>query len=129
MTELPEVEAARVVARRVAVGRRIGRVWCAGDPIVFEARTPRAFSNALLGRRVQGVGRHGKHLWLELDRRPWPCFHFGMTGEFHAPRARATRLVSSGRKGPEAVWPPRFTKLRLTFDDGGELVMSDPRRL
>ena len=129
MPELPEVEAARVLARRVAVGRRIARVWCAGDPIVFEARTPRAFSNALLGRRVRGVGRHGKHLWLELDRRPWPCFHFGMTGEFHAPRARRVRLVSSGSKGARDSWPPRFAKLRMTFDDGGELVMTDPRRL
>ena len=129
MPELPEVEAARVLARRVALGRRIARVWCAGDPIVFESRAPRAFSHALLGRRVRGVGRHGKHLWLELDRRPWPCFHFGMTGEFHAPRARATRLVSSGSKDLNAAWPPRFAKLRLTFDDGGELVMSDPRRL
>ncbi len=129
MPELPEVEAARLLARRVALGRKVARVWCAGDPIVFEARSPRAFSNALAGRRVQDIGRHGKHLWLELDRRPWPCFHFGMTGEFHAPRTRATRLVSTGRKGPETVWPPRFAKLRLTFDDGGELVMTDPRRL
>jgi len=129
MPELPEVEAARTLARRVALGRTIVRARCADDPIVFEARSPRAFSNALVGRRVRGVGRHGKHLWLELDRRPWPCFHFGMTGEFHAPRARATRLVSSGSMDPQDVWPPRFAKLRLTFDDGGELVMTDPRRL
>ena len=129
MPELPEVDAARVLARRVALGRKITRVWCASDPIVFEARPPREFTKALLGRRVRGVGRHGKHLWLELDRRPWPCFHFGMTGEFHAPSARAARLVSSGSKDRGVVWPPRFAKLRLTFDDGGELVMTDPRRL
>jgi len=96
---------------------------------VFERRPPREFTKALLGRRVRGLGRHGKHLWLELDRRPWPCFHFGMTGEFHAPSARAVRLVSSGSKDRGIVWPPRFAKLRLTFDDGGELVMTDPRRL
>src|SRR5215831_5528929 len=129
MPELPEVEAARVLARRVALGRRIALVWCANDPIVFEARPRREFTKALLGRRVRGVGRHGKHLWLELDRRPWPCFHFGMTGEFHAPSARAVRLVSSGSKDRGSAWPPRFAKLRLTFDDGGELVMTDPRRL
>src|SRR5262245_35091098 len=129
MPELPEVEAARVLARRVALGRRIALVWCANDPIVFEARPPREFTKALLGRRVRGVGRHGKHLWLELDRRPWPCFHFGMTGEFHAPSARAVRLVSSGSTDRGIVWPPRFAKLRLTVDDGGELVMTDPRRL
>jgi len=129
MPELPEVEAARVLARRVALGRRITRVWCAGDPIVFEARRAAQVRRALLGRRVRGVGRHGKHLWLELDRRPWPCFHFGMAGGFHAPRARAVRLVSAGKRETGDAWPPRFAKLRLTFDDGGELVMTDARRL
>jgi len=129
MPELPEVEAARLLAQRVAVGRRIAAVWCAGDPIVFEGVTPARARRALLGRRVRGVGRHGKHLWLALDRRPWPCFHFGMAGGFHAPRSRGVRLVSSGTRNPDAGWPPRFAKLRLTFDDGGELVMSDARRL
>jgi formamidopyrimidine-DNA glycosylase len=129
MPELPEVEAARSLARRVATGRRIARVWCAGDAIVFEALPPRRFRQALLGRRVLGVGRHGKHLWFELDERPWPCFHFGMTGGFQAPRARGVRLVSSGRRESGEAWPPRFAKLRLSFDDGGELVMSDARRL
>jgi formamidopyrimidine-DNA glycosylase len=129
MPELPEVEAARVLARRVARGRRITRVWCAGDPIVFEALTPRRFRQALLGRRVLSVRRHGKHLWLELDERPWPCFHFGMSGGFHAPQARRVRLVSSGSREAGDTWPPRFAKLHLTFEDGGELVMSDARRL
>ncbi len=129
MPELPEVEAARVLARRVAMGRRIAGVWCAVDPIVFEAVAARTFRQALLGRDVRGVGRHGKHLWLELDRRPWPCFHFGMTGGFHAPRARGVRLVSSGSRDAGDAWPPRFAKLRLTFDDGGELAMTDARRL
>jgi formamidopyrimidine-DNA glycosylase len=127
--ELPEVEAARALARRVAIGRRIARVWCARDPIVLEALAPATLRRALLGRRVLGVGRHGKHLWLELDERPWPCFHFGMTGGFHAPRARGVRLVSSGSREAGDGWPPRFVKLRLTFDDGGELAMSDARRL
>ncbi|HXJ78417.1 MAG TPA: DNA-formamidopyrimidine glycosylase family protein [Candidatus Methylomirabilis sp.] len=129
MPELPEVETARVLARRVATGRRITAVWCADDPIVFEALAPRRFRRALLGRRVLKVARHGKHLWFELDERPWPCFHFGMTGGFHAPRTRGVHLVSSGRREAADTWPPRFAKLRLTFDDGGELVMSDARRL
>ncbi|HYB41866.1 MAG TPA: DNA-formamidopyrimidine glycosylase family protein [Candidatus Methylomirabilis sp.] len=129
MPELPEVETARILARRVAVGRRIARVWCADDPIVFGGLTSLRFRRALSGSRVRGVGRHGKHLWLELDRRPWPCFHFGMTGGFSTPRARGVKLISSGDRDPGDGWPPRFTKLRLVFDDGGELVMTDARRL
>ena len=129
MPELPEVEAARALAERVAAGRRIVRVWCARDAIVFDAVSPARVRRALIGRRVVGARRHGKHFWLELDRRPWPCLHFGMAGNLHTPRARAATLVSSGRRDAGEAWPPRFAKLRLTLDDGGELVMSDARRL
>jgi formamidopyrimidine-DNA glycosylase len=78
---------------------------------------------------VQAVRRHGKHLWFELDRRPWLCLHFGMTGGFHtAPGGPRVKLKSS-RKKPDSAWPPRFTKLQLIFDDGGQLIVADPRRL
>jgi len=127
MPELPEVEEARRIAQRVGAGRRITGVECAADPIVFERLPPARMRQTLLGRRVIAARRHGKHLWLELDRRPWPCFHFGMAGGFHAPAARGVRLVSSGDRADS--WPPRFTKLMLTFHDGGALAMSDARRL
>jgi len=52
MPELPEVEAARRVAERVARGRRIVDVWCADDPIVFERIPATRWRRALLGRRV-----------------------------------------------------------------------------
>jgi formamidopyrimidine-DNA glycosylase len=129
MPELPEVETARLIARRVAVGRRIVAVDCADDPIVFERVSGAVLRRALLGRRVTRARRHGKHLWLELDRRPWPCFHFGMTGGLSTPGAPAVRLSSSRRTAPAADWPPRFTKLRLRFQDGGELAFADARRL
>ncbi len=129
MPELPEVEAARVIAQRVAAGRRIVAAHCTEDPIVFEGVSAARFTRALKGRRVTSVRRRGKHLWVELDRRPWPTFHFGMAGGFHSTAMRGVRLVSHGSVDRFADWPPRFTKLRLTFDDGGELVMTDGRRL
>jgi formamidopyrimidine-DNA glycosylase len=129
MPELPEVERGRRVALKVARGRRIVEVRCADDPIVFDRVPPARIRRALVGRRVQDVKRHGKHLWFELDRRPWPCLHFGMTGGFHtAPGGPRVKLESTG-KTPDHAWPPRFTKLHLVFDDGGELVMADARRL
>src|SRR5688572_20246840 len=129
MPELPEVEYGRRVAMKVARGRRIVDAKCADDPIVFEGVKPERFRKALVGRRVRDIKRHGKHLWFVLDRRPWPCLHFGMTGGFHVPGRKSVKLVSSGAKHPRADWPPRFAKLRLTFDDGGELVFADARRL
>jgi formamidopyrimidine-DNA glycosylase len=127
--ELPEVEAARALAEAVAVGRRIVTVRCARDPIVLEGRTPAAVRRALAGRRVMATGRHGKHLWLELDGRPWPTFHFGMAGRLVAPERPGVALMRSGERHRHEGWPPRFTKLRLHFDDGGELAMTDARRL
>ena len=129
MPELPEVERGRRVALKVARGRRIVEARCADDPIVFDRVSPARIRRALVGRRVKDVKRHGKHLWFELDRRPWPCLHFGMTGGFHtAPGGPRVKLESTGKK-PDHAWPPRFTKLHLVFDDGGELVMADARRL
>jgi formamidopyrimidine-DNA glycosylase len=129
MPELPEVERGRRVALKVARGRRIVEARCADDPIVFDRVSPARIRRALVGRRVKDVKRHGKHLWLELDTRPWPCLHFGMTGGFHtAPGGPRVKLESTGKK-PDHAWPPRFTKLHLVFDDGGELVMADARRL
>jgi formamidopyrimidine-DNA glycosylase len=128
MPELPEVEAARRAAQKVGAGRRISEVWVADDPIVFEGVAPARFRRALVGRRVKAVRRHGKHLWLELDRRPWPCLHFGMTGGIHVPAGRAVRLVSDGSVD-RPDWPPRFTKLHLRFAGGTELALADGRRL
>jgi formamidopyrimidine-DNA glycosylase len=126
--ELPEVESARRLASRVARGRRITGVVCAPDPIVF-VDPPVRVRSTLLGRCIRAIARHGKHLWLELDRRPWLCLHFGMAGGMATPTSAGVRLVSHGKKERPPGWPPRFTKLHLTFDDGGELVVTDARRL
>ncbi len=129
MPELPEVEAARRQLTRAAVGRRIVTVRCAPDSIVFQGVSPARIRRALLGRRIVAAHRHGKHLWLELDRRPWPCFHFGMAGGIEVRGRQRNRLVTEGRRVHENQWPPRFLKLHLALDDGGEIVFRDARRL
>ena len=114
MPELPDVEDARRRAERALLGRRIREVFTRPDPIVYHGVSPRRFARALAGRRVEAVRRKGKHLWMELDERPWPLFHFGMTGSFELyrdPRAR-----------------PRFWKVELAMEDGTRLAMPDARR-
>jgi formamidopyrimidine-DNA glycosylase len=113
--ELPEVEAARVMLERALRGRRIEAVTTVSDPIVYAGVTPRRLAAALRGRRVKRAGRKGKHLWLELDRRPWPAFHFGMSGSF--------RVYAAGTERP------RYWKVELETDDGARLALRDPRRL
>ena len=128
MPELPEVERGRRLAESIARGRTIAGVSCARDEIVFDAVSPRTFQRALKGRVVRTCRRKGKQLWFELDGRgPHPLFHFGMAGAFHAPNVAPLQLASSGNVH-ETDWPPRFVKIHLHFDDGGELVMTDKRR-
>lgn len=115
MPELPEVETARRRAERALCGRRIAGVAVVPDRIVFDGVPASRFAAALRGRRVAAVRRKGKHLWLELDRRPFPLFHFGMTGSFAIYAAGAPR--------------PRFWKVEIATEDGIRLAMSDPRRL
>lgn len=128
MPELPEVEFGRRVAETVGAGRIITTVRADRDPIVFEGVSPRRVQRHLTGRRVLAVRRRGKQLWMELDERPWPLFHFGMTGSFQTPNSHVLTLASSP-SAPDPDWPPRFAKIHLTFDDGGELVMVNKRRL
>jgi len=115
MPELPEVETARRRAERALRGRRIAAVAVVRDPIVYDGIAPARFAAALRGRRVLAVRRKGKHLWMELDRRPFPLFHFGMTGAFELYRDGAER--------------PRFWKVEIATEDGTRLAMTDPRRL
>ena len=129
MPELPEVEAARRLLTHAAVGRRIVSARVIPDPIVFQGVSPVRVRRALVGRRVVAAHRHGKHLWLELDQRPWPCFHFGMSGGIEVRGRQRQRLMVEGRRAREEPWPPRFLKLHLTLDDGGEVVFRDARRL
>jgi formamidopyrimidine-DNA glycosylase len=114
MPELPEVESARRRAERALRGRRIERVSTVEDRLVYEGVSPRRFSKALEGRRVLAVLRKGKHLWMELDERPFPLFHFGMSGSFELYRREGER--------------PRFWKVELLMEDALRLAMPDPRR-
>ena len=131
MPELPEVEYGRKLAARIARGRRIENVWCDKDDLVFNGVSPRVMKGVLRGRKVIEVKRWGKQLWFELDKPPHPLFHFGMTGAFltPGPGSKALKLASSPRDTKDEDWPPRFTKIHFTFDDGGELVMTNKRRL
>src|SRR5260370_1262016 len=114
MRELPDVEEARRRAERALRGRRSREVATRPDPIVYAGVSPRRFARALAGRRVEAVRRKGKHIGRELDERPWPLFHFGMTGSFEIYRDARER--------------PRFWKVELAMEDGTRLAMPDARR-
>jgi formamidopyrimidine-DNA glycosylase len=127
--ELPEVERGRRIAAQAAEKRRILRVVCRHDEIVFDRVSSRRWKKALTGKTVREVRRIGKQIWFELDSPPHPLFHFGMTGAFRVPGRLDLPLSSRPSPDPHEVWPPRFTKIHLFFDGGSELVMTNARRL
>jgi formamidopyrimidine-DNA glycosylase len=114
MPELPDVETARRLMERRLRGRRIADVATVPDPIVYAGVSPRRFALALRGRRVVAIKRKGKHLWMELDRRPWPVFHLGMTGSFEIYGPKSAR--------------PHFWKVEIRMEDGTRLAIPDARR-
>lgn len=134
MPELPEVESVRSRMEKALKGKRIREVYAEeGDRFLF-AETPLAdFKQALIGAKVKGSGRKGKYFWLELDRKPWPIFHLGMTGnveikseeESKAHGWGGVKLWSSGKKEGARSW---FCRLLITTENGNEVALTDPRR-
>lgn len=127
MPELPEAEFGRKLAAQVGEGKRIVEVRCQPDEIVFCGREAGEVEILLRGRRMLAARRRGKYIWFELDRGPHPIFHFGMTGAFRNRENDPLKLASHG-KLVDARWPPRFEKIWMRFEGGGELVMTNARR-
>lgn len=136
MPELPEVESARAVIERAALGRRIVDV---DDSDGYECRPhrPGEIRAALLGRRLTVAHRRGKSMWCDTSgtgrsRQPGPTLglHLGMSGKIvvAAPDGSEVDGGDYWERG-RAPGDHRFTRFALTFGDGGRLLLVDPRRL
>jgi formamidopyrimidine-DNA glycosylase len=113
MPELPEVERARALIEREALGRTIARVDDS-DTWVCRPHAPGEIDTALAGATLFAAGRRGKAMWIEFDSGPDLGLHLGMAG----------RIVVDGETAARG-WD-RFT---LFFEDGGFLALRDKRRL
>jgi formamidopyrimidine-DNA glycosylase len=139
MPELAEVEAVRVQLQKHLRGRKIKDVVAdVEDHYLFEFASVKDVTKALKGAKVIGTGRKGKYFWLELDRKPWPIFHLGMSGNIALlnPKAKSKHheriwggvnmwSESATESVRERLW---FSRLLLKCDQGFELAFIDPRR-
>ena len=112
MPELPEVELAAAIARRVAVGRTITSVTVR-HPAQRRA-LPARDARSLRGERVIAVERRGKAQHFRLASGRDLCVHFRMTGDWLLP-------------GPGPL--PKAVRVVITLDDGARLALDDPRAL
>ena len=129
--ELPEVERYRQLAERV-VGRRVSKVRAPDGWYLKGGISERGLRAALVGRRLTAARRVGKLLLLDTSalprlrgRGPTLGLRFGMTGRLHVDGvAGVDQLIYSSNSDL-----PAWTRLILAFEQGGELRLSDPRRL
>ncbi len=131
MPELPEVEAARRLLERTLKGRRISGAECAPDEIVLMGGPAQAVAERLEGAVVEGVGRHGKTFWINLEGRGAVCGHLGMSGSVARIEGEATTAVNYKQNKGGGIGPdgrPKYLKLWLPVE-GMAAAMMDPRRL
>lgn len=126
MPELIEVEAYRRLAER-AVGRTIEGVQAPDGWYLKRGLSVRGLRAATLGREIAGARRVGKLLLIDLAGPGAPVLglRFGMTGRlFLDGQPGIGRLLYASAR-PAARWD----RLVLAFAEGGDLRVSDPRRL
>nr|WP_166640261.1 DNA-formamidopyrimidine glycosylase family protein [Amycolatopsis sp. SID8362] len=124
--ELPEVELARQVLAG-ALGRKIRDVDD-HDDWVCRPHAPGDIRAALRGGRLTEAHRRGKTLWCETETGrgkagPTLGLHLGMAGQ----------LRFAGESGPprrrQRDEKPEWFRFGITFADGEQLRLFDPRRL
>jgi formamidopyrimidine-DNA glycosylase len=136
MPELPEVESARLVIARAALGRVIVDV---DDSDTYECRPhqPGDIRRALVGRRLTAAHRRGKTMWCDTSgagrsRSPGPALgiHLGMSGKIVIANPDGQEIDGGDywERG-RAPGDYRYSRFGLTFKDGGSLLLVDPRRL
>lgn len=115
MPELPEVETIRAQLADRIPGRTFARVEV-HDPKLVSPETPEGFVEQVTGRRIEGLGRRGKYLLIDLDGQDTLAVHLRMTGRLH--------WRAPGGEGE----PERFLRARFHLDDHSTLTFGDMRR-
>jgi formamidopyrimidine-DNA glycosylase len=114
MPELPDVEVFRHIVEAGALHKLIVRVEIAA-PRLLRGVKPRVLEERLRGSKFAATRRHGKLLFLKINRGGWLLLHFGMTGY---------PIIG------ENEWQPSdHARLRIYFAKSQPLTYFDPRKL
>jgi formamidopyrimidine-DNA glycosylase len=121
--EILEVERYRALAEK-ALHRPIKSGWMVDARYGRGGTTPHRLCAALAGRSFSAARRRGKLLLLDTDGGPTLGARFGMTGGLVVDGQQALDRL---RYGP-GVFDDKWVRARIGFDDGGHLLLHDPRR-
>jgi formamidopyrimidine-DNA glycosylase len=126
------VESARAVIERNGLRRRIADVDDS-DRFVCRPHPPGEIRQALLGRELAAAKRQGKSMWCLTGATPEPVtlgIHLGMSGKIVIADADGTETDGGDYwEGRRERGDYRWARFSLTFEDGGRLMLVDPRRL
>jgi len=114
MPELPDVETYKRYLDASALHQRVAHINVAA-PILLAGISSRNLARALVHKRFGSTRRHGKHLFVRIDSKHWLMLHFGMTGSLSYYQDESDQ--------------PRYTRLRVDFDNGRHLAYVDARKL
>lgn len=114
MPELPDVETFKRYLDSTSLKQAIQRVH-ALQPAILKDTSAQGLGRKLKGHRFERTRRHGKYLFVSLNKNGWIVMHFGMTG----------RLKYF--KDSENV--PEYTNLLFEFKNGFRLAYIAPRKL
>jgi formamidopyrimidine-DNA glycosylase len=122
--EILEIERYRRLADRT-VGRHIATVD-APDPWFLKGGVDAAqLDGAVGGHTITATRRIGKLLLLDLQAAPTLGLRFGMTGRLIVDDVAGIDELEYGSTRNEVAW----NRFGLTFAEGGNLLVNDPRRL
>lgn len=116
MPELPEVEIVRrgMESALLGKGRTVKRLILNREGLRYPF-TP-GMERAVAGRSVQSLQRRGKYIIVHLEGTSVLVLHLGMSG--------SVRIFQPG----QAYAPALHDHAVFTLQDGGTLVLNDPRR-
>lgn len=114
MPELPEVEAFRSYFNNTALHKKVKKVEVEGGS-VLEDISPRSLQSRMKGETFKESARHGKYMFVALDREELLYLHFGMTGSFKYYKKEEEK--------------PDYAKVIFKLDNGYSLAVINKRKL
>jgi formamidopyrimidine-DNA glycosylase len=127
MPELPEVETIRQDLIKVLVGRKITGVEIINKKAIKSS--PASFKKILLNKKIKNIDRIGKLMMVDLEGKDFLLVHLKMTGQLIY--RRKDKVIEGGHSLSVALtrdFPPKYTWVIWSFDDGAKLCFSDMRK-
>jgi formamidopyrimidine-DNA glycosylase len=124
MPELPEVETVRRGLEPVMDGARFSRVEARRKDLRWPL--PKNFAGELEGKTVNGLGRRGKYLLLDLSSGDVLIMHLGMSGSFHV--FEGGKEKSTAHYHHEREKHATHDHVVFHMSNGAIVTYNDPRR-